>query len=214
MALEPVRARQKIVLEPLALSVPVGSRIAYLYHGEEGRTRFAPFIAAGLSSRDKCVIVTNQMGRVAFEMALRKLGIDVAAYESSQALLFITEQVPIELIEKIGQPIAEDARRRFRSIRCLNDSCCAFATGYTARDLLRLEVKGHLLGNTTPTTFICQYDLSIVKRERIAPIVSAHQYTVSGSRVDHTPDRRSLGQIIFDGMDEQLRALTRITGSI
>ena len=210
MALEPVRARQKIVLEPLALTVPVGSRIVYLYHGEEGRTRFAPFIAAGLSSRDKCVIVTNHTGRVAFEMALRRLGIDVAACESSQALLFITEQVPIELIEKIGQPIAEDARRRFRSIRCLNDSCCAFATGYTARDLLRLEVKGHLLGNTSPTTFICQYDLSIVKRERLAPIISAHQYTVSGSQVDHTPDRRSLGQIIFDGMDEQLRALTRL----
>jgi signal transduction histidine kinase/CheY-like chemotaxis protein len=143
-------------------------------------------------------------------MALRNLGIDVAACEASQALLFITEQVPIELIEKIGQPIAEDARRRFRSIRCLNDSCCAFAAGYTARDLLRLEVKGHLLGNTSPTTFICQYDLSIVKRERIAPIISAHQYTVSGSKVDHTPDRRSLGQIIFDGMDEQLRALTRL----
>src|SRR5262245_7177218 len=210
MALEPVRARQKIALDPLALSVPLGSRIAYLYHGEEGRTRFAPFIAAGLAGLDKCVIVTDQAGKAAFEMARVNLGIDVAASESSNALLFITEQVPIELVEKIGQPIANDARRRFRSIRCLNDSCCGFATGYTARDLLRLEVKGHLLGNTFPTTFICQYDLSIVKRERIAPIISAHQYTVSGSHVEHTPDRRSLGQIIFDGMDEQLRTLTRL----
>src|SRR5262245_3142818 len=210
MALEPVRARQKIALDPLALSVPLGSRIAYLYHGEEGRTRFAPFIAAGLAGLDKCVIVTDQAGKAAFEMARVNLGIEVAAAEASQALLFITELVPIELIEKIGQPIANDARRRFRSIRCLNDSCCAFATGYTARDLMRLEVKGHLLGNTFPTTFICQYDLNIVKLERIASIISAHQYTVSGSHVVHTPDRRSLGQIIFDGMDEQLRTLTRL----
>src|SRR5262249_2340397 len=159
---------------------------------------------------DKCVIVTDQVGKTAFEMALGNLGVDVSAAQSSQALLFITELVPIELIEKIGQPIANDARRRFRSIRCLNDSCCAFATGYTARDLMRLEVKGHLLGNTFPTTFICQYDLNIVKLERIASIISAHQYTVSGSHVVHTPDRRSLGQIIFDGMDEQLRTLTRL----
>src|SRR5215813_9644620 len=98
MALEPVRARQKIALDPLALSVPLGSRIAYLYHGEEGRTRFAPFIAAGLAGLDKCVIVTDQVGKAAFGAALSKLGIDVAAAESSQALLFITELVPIELI--------------------------------------------------------------------------------------------------------------------
>ena len=210
MALEPVRARQKIVLDPLALSVPIGARIAYLYHGDGGRTRFAPFIAAGLANRDKCVIVTDQVGKFAFETALANLGVDVTTSQSNQALLFVTEQVPVDLIEKIGQPIADDARRRFRSIRCLKDSCCAIAAGYTARDLLRLEVKGHLLGNTFPTTFICQYDLAIVKPERIAPIISAHQYTVSGSYVEHNPDRRSLGQIIFDGMDEQLRALTRL----
>src|SRR5262244_470356 len=98
MALEPVRARQKVALDPLALSVPVGSRIAYLYHGEGGRTRFAPFIASGLANLDKCVIVTDQAGKAAFEGALRNLGIDVAACESSNALLFITEQVPIELV--------------------------------------------------------------------------------------------------------------------
>jgi signal transduction histidine kinase/CheY-like chemotaxis protein len=210
MALDPVRAKQKVALDPLSLSVPIGSRIAYLYHGQAGRTRFAAFIASGLVGGDKCVIVTNQEGKLAFETALQSLGIDVAAAQVAQALIFLAEQVPVDLIEKITQPIADDARRRFRSIRCLNDSCCAITSGYTARDLLRLEVKGHLLGNTFPTTFICQYDLSIVKRERIAPIISAHQYSVSGTRVEHNPDRRSLGQIIFDGMDEQLRALTRL----
>jgi signal transduction histidine kinase len=215
MISEPVLEKPRVELEPGGLSVKLGSRVAYLFGSQTERTRFASFIASGLASRDKCVIITDEGGRALFCDALRALGVDTAKAERDQALVIITDEVSVDSIEPIATPLLDDARMRFRASRCLNDTSWMQTRGWTERDFLRFEVKGHLLAQHQPCTILCQYDVSTVARQRLHQVTAAHHYTVlaetaGGNRVERNPDSRSLSHIIFDGMDEQLRALTRL----
>ncbi|HET9531274.1 MAG TPA: GAF domain-containing protein, partial [Blastocatellia bacterium] len=213
MSTEPVLDKQYICLETGGLSVKIGSRVAYLFKSQSERVRFASFIAEGVAARDKCVIVTDEAGRSLFCRALRDLGVDTAARERDGALVIITDEVSVESMEPVALPIFKDAHERFRGTRCINDTSWMHTKGWTERDFLRLEVKGHLLTRHLPCTILCQYDVAAIARRRLHQIIAAHQYTVLAesygvSRVERNPDRRSLSQIIFDGMDEQLHALT------
>jgi signal transduction histidine kinase/ActR/RegA family two-component response regulator len=207
--------KRRVQLEPDGLSVKVGSRVAYLFQNQSERTRFTSFIANGLAARDKCVIVTDETGRNLFCDALRGLGVDAAKAESNGELVILTDEVSVESIEPVALPILKDAQARFRGSRCINDSTWMQERGWTDRDFMRFEVKGHLLTQHQPCTIICQYDISVIARRRLQQVIAAHQYTVladsaGGKRVEINPDSRPLGQVIFDGMDEQLRALTRL----
>jgi len=215
MTSEPVREKPHVELEPGGLSVRVGSRVAYLFKERRERTRFVSFIASGLASRDKCVILTDETGRALFRDAIQALGVDTVKAEREEALVIITDEVSVDSIEPIGMPLLKDAQARYRAIRCINDTSWMQTLGWTERDFLRFEVKGHLLTRHEPCTIICQYDISEVARERLHQVIAAHQYTVraesvGGKRVERNPDGRPLSHIIFDGMDEQLRALTRL----
>jgi signal transduction histidine kinase/CheY-like chemotaxis protein len=215
MTTDSAARKQRVALEPEGLSVPVGSRVAYIFSDPSERTRFAPFIACGLAEHDKCVIVTDEEGRAAFSEALARAGVAVGELQATGALLFITDEISIDSIEPIAVPLFQDVRARFRASRCINDTTWMRERGWRARDFLRFEVKGHLFIQRQPATFICQYDVSRIRISRLDQIIAAHQYTVVGQsaggvRLERNPDRRPLGQIIFDRMDEQLRALTRL----
>ena len=210
MAVEQSRHKPVVLLEPQGLRVPVGSRVAYLFDTPADRTRFAGFIAEGLSQGDKCIIVTDRRGREQFSEAIDALGISVSEHESTGALVIITGEVSTSDMEEIAVPLLKDARARFRFIRAINDTNWMSEQGWTARDFLRLEVKGHLLMQHQPCTIICQYNTNRIERANLDQIIAAHEFTVAGPTVEKNPDRRALGQIIFDGMDEQLRVLTRL----
>ncbi|HKV40526.1 MAG TPA: ATP-binding protein [Blastocatellia bacterium] len=202
--------KESVALDPLELSVPVGSRVAHLFSDQSDRFRFSAFIAAGLLAHDKCIIVTDEDGKRVFATALSGLGLNVPSLEDDGALVFLTDQITVESIDDIGGKFFEDAKVRFRFMRCVNDSSWRCKQGWTPRDFLRLEVKGHLFSQNRPCTYLCQYDTGLIRREQLGQIMAAHQYTISGSRVEKNPDRRQLSQVIFDGMDAQLRALTHL----
>ena len=210
MAVEQSRHKTVVLLEPDGLRVPIGSRVAYLFDTPADRTRFAGFIAEGLSEGDKCIIITDQRGREQFSKAIDALGINVSEHESAGALVIITGEVSTAGMEAIAIPVLKDARERFRFMRAINDTNWMSEQGWTPRDFLRLEVKGHLLMQRQPCTIICQYNTNRIERASLDQIIAAHEYTVVGPDVEKNPDRRALGQIIFDGMDEQLRVLTRL----
>ena len=210
MAVEQSRHKPVVLLEPNGLRVPVGSRVAYLFDSPADRTRFAGFIAEGLSEGDKCIIITDRRGAEQFSEALAALGVNAGEHENTGALVIITGEVTTAAMEGIAVPVLKDARARFRFMRAINDTNWMSEHGWTARDFLRLEVKGHLLMQRQPCTIVCQYDTSRIERANLDQIIAAHEYTVAGSNVERNPDRRALGQIIFDGMDEQLRVLTRL----
>jgi signal transduction histidine kinase len=210
MTAEHITRKPEVLLEPRGLQVGVGSRVAYLFDKPADRTRFARFIAEGLREGDKCIIVTDRQGKEMFREALASLGVDTRERESNLSLVIITGEVSTESMEGLAAPLLIDARARFRFIRAINDTGWMSAEGWTARDFLRLEVKGHLLLQRQPCTTICQYDTTEIERANLDQIIAAHEYTVSGPAVEQNPDRRPLGQIIFDNMDEQLRVLTRL----
>ncbi|HSE98025.1 MAG TPA: MEDS domain-containing protein, partial [Blastocatellia bacterium] len=155
MSSEPVLEKQHINIESGVLSVKTGSRIAYLFESQYERTRFASFIAEGLEARDKCVIVTDEAGRSLFRDALRALGIDAAKREADGSLMFITDEISVESLEPVALPILKDAQARFRATRCVNDTTWMRSKGWTDRDFLRFEVKGHLLTQHQPCTIVC-----------------------------------------------------------
>jgi signal transduction histidine kinase/CheY-like chemotaxis protein len=194
----------------MEMSVPVGARVAYLFDKPSARFRFVPFIASGLLENDKCVIITDRRVAPAFRDELAMLGVDPDYYEREGGLLFLTEEFAIESIEPTARAILEDARVRFRFMRCLNDPSWMTTVGWTPRDFFRLEVKGHLTTQQQPCTVICQYDETLLDRNQMERVLEAHNYRVVGSRVEQNPDRRPLGQIIFDGLDEQLRTVTHL----
>lgn len=200
----------EVALFPTDLSVPAGARVAYLFQGFEARFRFVPFIGSGLLDGDKCVILTESGAADEFRSRLMALGLDPDYHERSGGLLILTEGVSVEDIEPIARSILEDTRARFRFMRCLNDLSWMGDRGWTTRDFLRFEVKGHLLIQYQPVTIVCQYDTSVLEPEQMGRIIQAHQYTVTNSQIEKNADRRPLSQIIFDGMDEQLRALTQL----
>ena len=205
-----------VLLEPGGLSVPTASRLTYLFKGPSERTRFAGFIASGLEEHDKCLIVTDPQGRALFTEALAALGVDVAKHEDDGSLVVVTDSISIESIEELVAPVFKDARKHFRFSRFINDTSWMSLRGWTDRFFFRLEVKGHLLLQNIPCTTICQYDTNVVEFRKLHQIIAAHQYTIVGATsqgsgsVEKNPDRRPLTQIIFDGMDEQLRVLTRL----
>jgi signal transduction histidine kinase/ActR/RegA family two-component response regulator len=210
MAAEQLTHKPVVLLEPHGLRVPVGSRVAYLFDTPGDRTRFAGFIAEGLSDGDKCIIVTDRQGRETFSEAIDALGVSASEHESAGSLVIITGAVSTEGMEEIAVPLLKDSRARFRFIRAINDTGWMSEQGWTSRDFLRLEVKGHLLMQRQPCTIICQYDTNRIERANLDQIIATHEYKVIGPNVEKNPDRRALGQIIFDGMDEQLRVLTRL----
>jgi signal transduction histidine kinase len=210
MAAERSRRKPDVLLEPHGLRVPVGSRVAYLFDAPADRTHFAGFIAEGLLEGDKCVIITDQRGRRQFLGAIEALGLSPGEHEKTGALVIVTGEVTTAAMEGIAVPILKDARAHFRFMRAINDTNWMGEYGWTARDFLRLEVKGHLLMQRQPCTVICQYDTRRIERANLDQIIAAHQYTVAGPDVERNPDRRALSYIIFDGMDEQLRVLTRL----
>jgi len=202
--------KRKVTLEPGGLSVPVGSRTVYLFQGRGERTRFAPFIAAGLAEGDKCALVTDLLGRDDFFRALRALGVDPEANERKGSLAVITSGVSVDSLTTLAPPILEDAEANYRDIRCINDLSRKVQDGWTSREFLRFEVKGHLLAAQQPVTIICQYDTTAIDPRQLGHIVAAHQFTVAPSHAGKNSVRRSLSQVIFDGMDEQLRALAEL----
>ncbi|MGH9829681.1 MAG: hypothetical protein ACREDR_41215, partial [Blastocatellia bacterium] len=74
MGSDPVLTKERVRLEPASLSVAVGARIAFLFDKDAERTRFAPFLAAGIRNGEQCVIATDSDGRLAFERSLEELG--------------------------------------------------------------------------------------------------------------------------------------------
>lgn len=210
MTFDPVPAKERVVVEPAALSVGIGSRIAFLFDQDSDRTRFAPFIAAGISKGEKCVIATDPAGKQEFGRALADMGVEADSAEASGLLLFITEQVGAEDVEGVAHKVQEIVGRSNRPIRFISDLSWMASSGCNERDFLRLEVKGHLFAENKPCTFICQYDVRKIQKEKLTQIIAAHQFTIKGNRVRKNPDRRPLTQIIFEGMDEQLRALTKL----
>jgi signal transduction histidine kinase len=201
--------REKIQIDPIGLSVSPGARLAYLYTSAAERTQFAAFIEAGIARRDKCVIITDEAGGGQFRKVLSELGLDVAVAEDLGSLVIITGQIDMEALP-LSEAIFADARKRFRYVRFINDASWMSNQGWTSRDFLRLEVKGHLLLQHQPCTGICQYDSRLVKREQMTQILASHQYTIAGSSVEKSTDGRPLSQIVFEGLDEQLRVLTRL----
>ncbi|HEX5732374.1 MAG TPA: ATP-binding protein [Blastocatellia bacterium] len=210
MTAEQLTHKPEVLLDPCGLRVGVGSRVAYLFDRPADRTRFAPFIAEGLRDGDKCVIITDRQGKQIFSEALDALGVSVPDHETDESLVIITGEVSTESMEAIAIPVLKDARARFRFIRAINDTGWMSSEGWTPRDFLRLEVKGHLLMQRRPCTIICQYDTTRIHRSGLEQIIAAHEYTIAGADVERNPDRRPLGQLIFDSMDEQLRVLTRL----
>lgn len=210
MVAEQLTHKPELLLDPCGLRVTVGSRVAYLFDRPADRTRFARFIAEGLRDGDKCIIITDRQGKQAFSEALAALGVSVPDHETDESLVIITGEVSTDGMEEIAVPLLKDARARFRFMRAINDTGWMSSEGWTPRDFLRLEVKGHLLMQRRPCTIICQYDTSRIERRELDQIIAAHEYTVAGPDVERNPDRRSLGQLIFDSMDEQLRVLTRL----
>ncbi|HEU4388201.1 MAG TPA: ATP-binding protein, partial [Blastocatellia bacterium] len=210
MSADSVAQRDSVSLSPIDLCVPVGARVAYLYNKPSARLRFVRFIASGLLENDKCVILTDRRVAPAFRDELAALGLDPAYYEKEGGLLFLTDEIRVEAIEPTARTILEDAGSRFRFMRFLNDPTWMTNIGWTPRDFLRFEVKGHLMVQHQPLTVICQYDETLVERNQMGRILEAHEYNVVGSSVEHNPDRRPLGHIIFDAMDQQLRTVTHL----
>jgi signal transduction histidine kinase/CheY-like chemotaxis protein len=210
MGYYPAPRPETIALEPLDLSVPVGSRIAYLYDSPSTRTRFAPFINTGLIKGDKCVIFTDLPGRESFRRHLSELGANVERHELGGDLVFLTSEMMVDKVEQIGNEIVEDAKTRSGLVRGISDGAWMADLGWTPREFFRLEVKCHIYGPYLPGTFICQYDLARTKREKIGHIIGAHHYIVTSDGVEQNPDRRLFGQVVFDGMDEQIRALSQL----
>ncbi len=210
MTAEQLTHKPEVLLDPHSLRVAVGSRVAYLFDRPVDRTRFAQFIAEGLRDGDKCIIITDRQGRQMFSEALAALGVIVAEHETDASLVIVTGAVSTEGMEAIAVPLLKDARARFRFIRAINDTGWMGSEGWTPRDFLRLEVKGHLLMQHQPCTIICQYDTTRIEQRELDQIIAAHEYTVTGPDVEKNLDRRPLGQLIFDSMDEQLRVLTRL----
>ncbi|HYP25300.1 MAG TPA: ATP-binding protein [Blastocatellia bacterium] len=216
MSSDQTPANQMVLLEPGGLSVPMGSRLTYLFKGKSERTRFAGFIATGLTERDKCLIVTDPQGRELFSEALSELGVDVEKCERDGSLVMTSDPISVESIEDLVAPVSTDSPNRFRFSRFINDTSWMGLRGWTERLFFRLEVKGHLLLQSIPCTTICQYDTNVIDFRKLHQIIATHQFTIVGEtsqgagRVEKNPDRRPLTQIIFDGMDEQLRVLTRL----
>ena len=210
MTAEQLTHKPEVLLNPRGLRVAVGSRVVYLFDRPADRTHFAQFIAEGLRDGDKCIIITDRQGRQMFSEALAALGMNVAGHEADASLVIVTGEVSMDGMEDIAAPLLKDGRARFRFIRAINDTGWMSSEGWTPRDFLRLEVKGHLLMQSQPCTTICQYDTTGIPRAALDQIIAAHQYTIVGPDEERNPDRRSLGQLIFDSMDEQLRVLTRL----
>ena len=210
MSADSVAQRQSVSLFPVDISVPVGARVAYLFGRPSGRFRFVPFIASGLLENDKCIILTDRRVAPAFRDELAALGLDPDYYEKEGGLLVLTDEITVEAIEPTARAILEDARSRFRFVRCLSDPSWMTNIGWTPRDFLRFEVKGHLTLQQQPCTVICQYDQTLLDRSQMERVLEAHQYHVVDSTVEHNPDRRPLGHIIFDAMDQQLRTVNHL----
>jgi signal transduction histidine kinase/ActR/RegA family two-component response regulator len=200
----------KVLLEPGGLAVPAGSRVAYLYEGQAERTRFASFIASGLSEDNKCVIISDEPGCQLFSEALVALGVDLGAYERDGALVFIRDAPPLGEGESNTPAALENLKANPRSLRLINDTSWMAARGWRDRDFLRFESKAHLVAENYHSTIICQYDADADRRWRLNQILTSHHFTVVSPRVERNPDRRPRGQIIFDSMSEHLRALTRL----
>ena len=200
----------KVLLEPGGLSVPVGSRVAYLYEGRAERTRFASFIASGLQERNKCVIVSDEEGCQLFSEALVSLGVDVEEHVGAGSLLIVENAAPLGVGEHNARTVFQDLRAKTGSVRFINDTSWMGVRGWNDRDFLRFEVKSHLLAENHQSTIICQYDAAADWRWRLNQILTSHHFTVVSPRVERNPDRRPRGQIIFDSISEHLRALTRL----
>ena len=99
-----------------------------------------------------------------FREALAALGVSVPDHETDESLVIITGEVSTDGMEEIAAPLLKDARARFRFIRAINDTGWMSSEGWTPRDFLRLEVKGHLLMQRQPCTTICQYDTTRIER--------------------------------------------------
>ena len=214
--IEHLTQEEHILLEPDGPSVPAASRLIYLFEGDQERARFAGFVALGLARQDKCAIATDKRGRELFSRALDRLGVDVDKHERDGSLVIITDEITVDSIEPTARYIFDDARARFRFVRLINDTCYRKAEGFTPRDFLHLEGTGHILLRRQPCITLCQYDTSEIERNHLHHIIAAHQFTITVKKkaavacIEENPDHRSFTQIIFDGMDEQLRALTRL----
>ncbi|MCI0490436.1 MAG: ATP-binding protein [Blastocatellia bacterium] len=213
---EQASQEERVTLGPEGPSVPFASRLIYLFESDVERTRFAQFIALGLAQRDKCVIATDLRGRELFSEALDRLGVEVDKHERDASLVIITDEITVESIEALARSIFDYRRARCSQVRLINDTSYMKARGFTARDFLHLEGTGHLFIRRQPCTTLCQYDTREIERSHLQYIIAAHQFTIACGegqklpRLEENPDPRSFTQIIFDGMDEQLRVLTRL----
>jgi signal transduction histidine kinase/CheY-like chemotaxis protein len=210
MTSERAAQRHSILLEPEGLLVPIGSRIAYLFDGSEERTRFARFIAAGLSESDKCVIVTDEQGSHLFRKVLASLGVNASRHEEEGSLVIVTDDKTIESLDGFASPLFEDARMHYRFLRCINDTSFLARREWPRSQFLRFEVRAHGLVQQQACVMICQYDSGAGKSWSLNQIVASHQFTVVSSSVEKQPDRRPRGQVIFDSFSEQLRVLTQL----
>ena len=199
-----------MLLEADGLTVPIGARVAYVYRGAAERIRFARFIASGLAEGDKCVILTDEEGRGMFLQALTQLGIEVELHELAGDLVIITDYVSLDAVESIAASLFDDARGRYSFMRCINDTSWMVKEGWTEREFMLFEEKGHQLCQFEPCTVVCQYDTTWAQRNHLDVVVSAHQFTIVSSTVEAQSADRPLPQIVFDSMGEQLRALTRL----
>jgi signal transduction histidine kinase/ActR/RegA family two-component response regulator len=200
----------KVLLEPGGLSVPAGSRVAYLYEGQAERTRFASFIASGLNEQNTCVIVSDEEGCHLFSAALAALGVDVDDHLRAGSLVIIENAPPLDVGDHSARTVFQDLRARSGAVRFINDTSWMGVRGWKDRDFLRFEIKSHLLSEHNHSTVICQYDADADWRWRLNQILTSHHFTVVSPRVERNPDRRPRGQIIFDSISEHLRAMTRL----
>lgn len=201
MTIDSILHRDDVALSPVDISVPIGSRVAYFFDEPDGRFRFVPFVASGLMEENQSVILTSPRFAEAFRYELSCFGIDCDSYERDGQLLILTE---------IGSKPPEPQDRRFRLVRCVNDASWVTAQGWTLNDFLRFEVESHLLFQQQPCTTICQYEMALIGQEQMSVISSSHLYTISNTSVESRTKHRSISEIIFEGMDAQLRVLTKL----
>jgi signal transduction histidine kinase/ActR/RegA family two-component response regulator len=210
MTAEQPHKTRNILLEPDGLMIPIGSRISYLFEGEDERARFAPFIASGIADGDRCLIVTDGQGRALFHQSLGVLGVDVNRHERDGSLVILAiDAAGYEQARTAPEELFKAGNARFRSVRCINDTSRMGRKGWTARNFLSFEAKAHAAARQCPCTIICQYDIE-ARMRHLNQIIASHEYTVISSRVEKNPDREPRGQIIFDSMSEQIRVLTRL----
>jgi signal transduction histidine kinase len=172
------------------LGIRRGQHACLLYDGKDDPlATVAPFVAAGLEARERCLYVVGEQDPERIQRSLEAVGIDVAGRLASGALVLVShwevsfpegEFDPAAMIGFVRQAITQCLKDGFTGLRVVAEMTWALRMGVGANRLIHYEALGNHLYPDEPLVAVCMYDRSRFPAAVCRDAIRVHPWVSAG----------------------------------